>query len=263
MDDSSRPNFERKASSTPHDPLRITQPAVYVDPKRAKSSRGNAVYPYSSSDTYVYGRSFSTAPDALATSPSSESSSSESDIFSDSAISASIEISSTRASSSTETLETTALAIQYPSSATRPSYPRTGSSSDWPRITPDGSRILPPGLPPISRSASSHANGTQPKPEMVWLPPADAMSDTEDDTFVDDSDDVGMQTQGRPVIFAARDDGVRDPRYAGSRPAPAPMRRYSDERATAQQLPIQRMGSEGTRIVRQAPSHHHLRSVTL
>ncbi|TFY57368.1 hypothetical protein EVJ58_g7060 [Rhodofomes roseus] len=240
VNDSSRPKFERKASSTPNDPLRIAQP-VYVDPKNAKSSRGRAVYPYSSIDTYIYDRSFSTAPDALAASPSS--SSSESDIFSESAVSASVDISSTRASSSTETLETTALAIEYPSSASRPSYPRAGASN-W----SDGTRILPPGLPPVSRSASMsiRANGTLPKPGLVWLPPVDAVSDTEDDTFVDDGDDAGM-SQGRPVAFATRDDGARDPRYTGSRSALVPMRRPSDERTTTQQLPLQRGGSEGTR----------------
>ncbi|KZT66631.1 hypothetical protein DAEQUDRAFT_730048 [Daedalea quercina L-15889] len=239
--DVSRPKFERKPSSSPNDPLRISQPAVYVDPKRAKSLRGHDIYPYST-DTYIYDRPFAAATGALATSPSS--SSSESDIFSESAVSASIEISSTRASSSTETLEMTALAIEYPSS-TRPSYPRAGSSSDWSRIAPDGARILPPGLPPISRSGSMRANGTLSGP--VWPPLVDAESDTEDGTFVNDSDDVGMQTQGWPGMPAPRDDGVRDPRYVGPRFGPTPARRYPDERSSTQQFPLQRMDSDAPR----------------
>lgn len=220
--DNTRSHFERKPSASPTDPLRINQPAVYVDPKRAKSSRGREPYIYSSLDTYIYGSSFPAAPDAIATSPSS--SSSDSDIFSDSAVSASIEISSTRASSSTETLETIALAFPHPTQG-RPPYP-----SDWPRITPDGARILPPGLHPVSRNQSNRAALSNPG---AWLS-RDAASDTDDDTFVDEDESM----------LATRNDS-RHPRRAGPLLAPPPVRRVSDERIVTQELPLQRLNSGG------------------
>lgn len=233
--DNARPHFERKLSSSPTDPLRTSQPAVYVDPKRTKSSRGHAPYLYSSFDSYIYGSTFPAAPDALTASPSS--SSSDSDIFSESAISASIEISSTRASSSTETLETMALAVSQPPTASqgRPPYPRSGSSSDWSRITPDGARILPPGLHPISRNPSTRANATFSN-SRPWPPFGDAGSDTDDDTFVDDDE---------PTMLAPREDS-RHPRRGGPHLAPAPARRYSDERPMTEGLPVQRLNPGGT-----------------
>ena len=228
--ENARPQFEGKLSSSPTDPLRTSQPAVYVDTKRSKSSRGRAPYPYSSIDTYIFDAAFPAAPDALTASPSS--SSSDSDIFSESAISASIEISSTLASSSTETLET-ALVVPHLAPRDRPPYARAGSSSDWSRITPDGARMLPPGLHPISRNPSTRANAPFSNPGL-WLPYGDAGSDTDDETYVEDE----------LIMLPPREDS-RYPRRGGPLPAPAPTRRYSDERPMVQEPPAQRLNSGG------------------
>ena len=80
-----------------------------VDAKFSKSQKSYGIYPSLTSDFYIYERSITSASydDELASSPSSDSSSSDSDHFPHTATFASLEISSTRASSSTETLEST------------------------------------------------------------------------------------------------------------------------------------------------------------
>ncbi|KAM5541838.1 hypothetical protein V8D89_004567 [Ganoderma adspersum] len=80
-----------------------------VDTKFSKSQKSYGIYPSLTSDFYIYERSITSASydDELASSPSSDSSSSDSDHFPHTATFASLEISSTRASSSTETLEST------------------------------------------------------------------------------------------------------------------------------------------------------------
>ncbi|OBZ77262.1 hypothetical protein A0H81_02692 [Grifola frondosa] len=94
---------------------------------------------------YIYERSVSSVSDGLASSPSS--SSSDSDIFPESAAFASLEISSTRASSSTETLETTALTIQSSAPHTTNSAPlapsRTTASSMSSRVTQNSTVYAP------------------------------------------------------------------------------------------------------------------------
>ncbi|PCH44666.1 hypothetical protein WOLCODRAFT_139130, partial [Wolfiporia cocos MD-104 SS10] len=202
-----RPAFERRPSTAPsvnHD----NQVAVYevpLEPKRSKS-KSYGIYPSASNNMYIYESSISSS-DALASSPSSESSSSESDPFPEIAMSAAVEISSTRASSSTETLETTAL-VPYSATSSRPHLPHSPTSSDWARITPDGNRVYPPGLMAPARAGipASHSAAES---------PFDSESDSE--TY----DETHLPPPPRPTVMVSR---------SASQAVPPPARRYSDER---------------------------------
>lgn len=129
-----RPETDRK----PQPPgTRSYQLSVYAPPFEPKksSSKPYQIYPSGIPDTFIYERSLSSASDLLA-SPAS-SSSSESDFNGDIRTSL-LEISSTRASSSTETLETAALVAEQTSRRTSsapligatPSLQRSQSSRD-------------------------------------------------------------------------------------------------------------------------------------
>ncbi|KAK7685053.1 hypothetical protein QCA50_011890 [Cerrena zonata] len=111
---STRPDTDKKPSPPG---TRSYQLSVYAPPFEPKNSNSKPyqIYPSNIPDTYIYERSLSSVSDLLA-SPAS-SSSSESDLNGDFGTSL-LEISSTRASSSTETLETTALAVEQTSRRT-------------------------------------------------------------------------------------------------------------------------------------------------
>lgn len=242
----SRSNFERKPSLTPSVAYRITQPAVYeipFDSKRSKSSKNYTIYPGDANDAFIYERSFSSASDALASSPSS--SSSDSEVLSESAVSASLEISSTRASSSTETLETTALAVQYAVNPARPALPRAGSASDWDRITPEGARIYPPGLS-ANPNIPQRAGGI---PPTLALAPrtttVETLSDSDSDTFI--GDEVSMTVQRRPSNSGARVEGSRDQRPPAPPAEPLISRRYSDDQSAPQPTSRTRASSDAYR----------------
>ncbi|KAI8971287.1 hypothetical protein BD414DRAFT_581455 [Trametes punicea] len=90
--------------------VQVTQPVTQpwpVDTKYANSQKGAGylIHHSGESDMYIYERSLLSIDDTLSSSPSSDSSE-DSDLFPDAAM-ANLEISSTRASSSTETLEST------------------------------------------------------------------------------------------------------------------------------------------------------------
>ncbi|KAF9818060.1 hypothetical protein IEO21_03021 [Rhodonia placenta] len=246
----SRSNFERKPSLTPSAAYRITQPAVHhlpLDSKRSKTSKGYGIYPDASNDVYIYERSFSTASDALAS--SSSSSSSDSDFVPESTVSTTVEISSTRASSSTETLETTALTAQYALTGppARPTLTRA-PSSDRARITPDGSRIYPPGLLPNSEGNPYRTLITS-NPNTALLPRSttvETVSESDSDTFIDDEIDMPMSR--RPTNPRQRTDSLREPRATITEPTASLSRRYSDERRdTSQQSQRIRSSTEDSR----------------
>ncbi|TBU52773.1 hypothetical protein BD310DRAFT_981600 [Dichomitus squalens] len=101
------PSQDRRLVQAPAlNPIHPTWP---VDSKLSKLQKSYGIYPSLTSDIYIYERSITSASfdDELASSPSSDSSSSDSDHFARTATYASVEVSSTRASSSTETLEST------------------------------------------------------------------------------------------------------------------------------------------------------------
>ncbi|CCL98047.1 uncharacterized protein FIBRA_00041 [Fibroporia radiculosa] len=232
---SSRPEFERKPSTTSTSAYRITEPVVYelpLEPKRSKTPKSYGIYPSASNDTYIYERSLSSASDALAS--SSSSSSSDADLQAEGVVPAPIDVSSTRASSSTETLETTALRVAYPTPQSRPVLPRSTSSSEWARITPDGSRVYPPGLPSRSENASLRAGVPT---SMALLPRPSTVrpiyDDDDDDTLAEDEIDRPPPMTRRSSSSGARDESLRDARPTGFA---GPTVRYSDERSGAQQV---------------------------
>ena len=121
-----------------------------VETKKSQKSYG--IYPSLTSDIYIYERSITevSLDDDLASSPSSDSSSSsDSDLlYHNTATLASLEISSTRASSSTETLESTLTPA-----------PRHGTL--LPNALPS-SRPPPPSLPAITAAPPPRPASTRP-----------------------------------------------------------------------------------------------------
>ena len=125
--------------------IQVSQPASQpwpVETKYGKSQKGGnyLIYPSLDSDMYIYERSILSVDDALSSSPSSDSSS-DSDLFPDTAM-ANLEISSTRASSSTETLESTL----YTNLTTRNAI--TGNNVLSSHSRPPLAITAPPSLPP-------------------------------------------------------------------------------------------------------------------
>ncbi|KAI0824918.1 hypothetical protein BC628DRAFT_1321544 [Trametes gibbosa] len=124
-----------------------------VDTKYAKSqSKGFLIHPSAQNDIYIYERSILSTDDTLTSSPSSDSSS-DSDLFPDNTMAmARLEISSTRASSSTETLESTL----YVAGANLTSQARgaiTGGGGAVPSLPRPPLAITAP--PSLSRSTST------------------------------------------------------------------------------------------------------------
>ncbi|KAF7797365.1 hypothetical protein EIP86_008560 [Pleurotus ostreatoroseus] len=140
-----------------------------VELERSKSRKQYAIYPGTVPDMYIYEPSVASTTD-LPGSPSSSSSSSSSD--SDTADTFAVEVSSTRASSSTETLEATAFAITNKDALTKgPSpygqIPHTAPARPGP--------VIPPGI--IIPSTTS-----------ARYPPSTGVSGSDDGTVVDQFD---------------------------------------------------------------------------
>ncbi|KAI0336585.1 hypothetical protein GY45DRAFT_1290305 [Cubamyces sp. BRFM 1775] len=132
--------------------IQVSQPASQpwpVETKYGKSQEGGnyLIYPSLDSDMYIYERSILSVDDALSSSPSSDSSS-DSDLFPDTAM-ANLEISSTRASSSTETLESTL----YTNLTIRNAI--TGNNVLSSHSRPPLAITAPPPLPPPPRPTST------------------------------------------------------------------------------------------------------------
>lgn len=210
--------MERKQSSNPVE-TRNTQLSAYArvfEPKRTKVPRPYGIYPAAIPDTYVYERSVSSVSDVL--SSDSSSTSSDSDLNNDSIFEFALEASSTRASSSTETLETTALEAppsNYPiSPASGPVRPST--SPPLPAQTPVGARLT---------RNSSHTSPS--------FPAATPRHATVEEAFDSDSETVISEgagadgyanTQTRAVNPAGSSRGL-----GASLPLSTPIRRGSDE----------------------------------
>ncbi|PIL28260.1 hypothetical protein GSI_09672 [Ganoderma sinense ZZ0214-1] len=190
-----------------------------VDTKLSKSQKSYGIYPSLTSDIYIYERSITSASydDELASSPSSDSSSSDSDHFPHTATFASLEISSTRASSSTETLESTLtvpapgthrnvvasapppLAIAAPprSSPTRPQHDTTSTA-----------RLVIPITRTHSQLQRSISTARVIPPISLASTPLDNLSDSSDsDTAVSDThpdmvvDMAGAHWSGPPTYY--------------------------------------------------------------
>ncbi len=203
----SRPDPARKPSFGRGADFRGNQVLDYeriLDNDRSKSQKPYGIYPGVVPDTYVYERSISSASDL----PGSPSSSSSSDTEGDFAAQFSAEVSSIRASSSTETLEVTAFAAQN-----RDALSAVGPS-------PYGARtqnrpVIPPTtvIPPSSSSPIRNA-------------PFETASDSDDGTVVDD---IEISRSAAP--------GIPQPMMGMPVSVPAPIRRNPDERSTRPQAP--------------------------
>ncbi|KAH9849007.1 hypothetical protein C2E23DRAFT_738186 [Lenzites betulinus] len=132
--------------------VQVPQPGTQlwpVDTKHAKSqAKGFLIHPSTQNDMYIYERSILSADDTLSSSPSSDSSS-DSELFPDTTMAmARLEISSTRASSSTETLEST---LYVGANQARSAI--TGGGGAAPSLPRPPLAITAP--PPLSRSTST------------------------------------------------------------------------------------------------------------
>ncbi|CAL1708467.1 unnamed protein product [Somion occarium] len=208
----SRQDTDRKA--TPPDSRQLSVYAPPFEPKRSKSHRPYQIYPSSVNDTYIYERSVSSASDLLA-SPASTSSS-DSDFSEDHAMSLSLEVSSTRASSSTETLETTALIEQnsrQPFLSVSP--PATQPVAFTTRSSPPG----PAGV------ISSRNHTSRP---VVPFPSVAVASDDDSDTVVSEGD---QENAARPYL--AQSGGVTATSIGASLPLSTPIRRNALERSSS------------------------------
>ncbi|KAI0747177.1 hypothetical protein C8Q80DRAFT_825730 [Daedaleopsis nitida] len=243
-----------------------------VETKHSKSQKSYGIYPSLTSDIYIYERSISSVSldDDLTHSPSSDSSS-DSDLLYGTATHANLEISSTRASSSTETLESTLTAPR--------TFPNTTSSLPPPRpaITapqrPASTRPPPPAetsaafarsAVPLTR-ADSHAqrnisiSHTTVPPIQLASAPLDDPSDSDSDTVISDShandmvvDMLGAHWAGPPSYsypsristpFHRESDSRTGPSSTYRRDAPAPSvpisRDSRDPPATRPSAPLQ------------------------
>lgn len=212
-----RPEAERKSASIPVE-TRSSQLSAYArvfEPKRSKQQRPYGIYPTAIPDTYIYERSVSSASDIL--SSDSSSTSSDSDINAESLAEFSVEISSTRASSSTETLETTALDWHpHVSTAAPPTGPLRSSPPTAPTPTAVRART-------ISQSASASYPPIQPR--RVSVEEAfDSDSETVISEGAEDANHATSRTQTSTSIHAGPSRGL-----GTSLPLSTPIRRNSTE----------------------------------
>ena len=216
-----RPESERKPLSHPVE-TRTTQLSAYArvfEPKRSSSKpqRPYGIYPTAIPDTYIYERSVSSASDVL--SSDSSSTSSDSDLNAESLVEFALEVSSTRASSSTETLETTALDAQTRFSTSPPSNAplRSSSPSTTPQ-TPAGTRV--------TRSTSQ-------SPTSPTYPTGSSRRVSAEEAFDSDSETVisdGVEGVGYGSSQAQASSSAGTSRGLGaSLPLSTPIRRGSDE----------------------------------
>ncbi|CDO71134.1 hypothetical protein BN946_scf184845.g4 [Trametes cinnabarina] len=152
--------------------VQVSPPALQpwpVDTKYAKSQKGGSylIHPSHESDVYIYERSILSVDDTLSSSPSSDSSE-DSDLFEETQM-ANLEISSTRASSSTETLESTL----YTNLTARGTIGVTANNAVPSRsrpplaITAPPLRPMPPARPASTRPALDNSCAARPTVPLV------------------------------------------------------------------------------------------------
>ncbi|EIW51606.1 uncharacterized protein TRAVEDRAFT_54361 [Trametes versicolor FP-101664 SS1] len=243
--------------------VQVPQPASQpwpVDTKYGKSqSKGYLIHPSPELDMYIYERSILSTDDGLSSSPSSDESS-DLELFPDNSLAMSrLEISSTRASSSTETLEatlhnTSRNAITggggaVPSlSQTRPPLAITAPPPPPPyptstRPPPEQSIPVIPVRPTLTRTESSY----RPRKTSISHPvypiqfsSADARSDSDDSTLLNENPgDMVVDMYG-----ASNSNWGMSSSVAHSARSTTPFRRDSDSRAPSSSAPPPRARRE-------------------
>lgn len=223
----SRTDSQRKHSFNPPQESRNTLSA-YARPfesKRTKSARPYGIYPTAIPDTYIYERSVSSASDILSSADSSSSSDSD---LTESLVSLSIEVSSTRASSSTETLDT----ILGSNTA---EIPR--------RIEATPSRSSPPSTGPtpvipsteLARTRSQSPTSGRAPAQSSHSPPSNLSRRPTVETVSDDDSDTVVSEEGQVDRLLPDTLGDLPPSTApgASQQLPAPIARSPDERLPA------------------------------
>ncbi|KAI0674663.1 hypothetical protein C8Q78DRAFT_1076269 [Trametes maxima] len=211
-----------------------------VDTKYAKSQKGYSIHPSLEGDgVFVYERSILSVDD-LSSSPSSDSSS-DSELYPEVELAMSrLEISSTRASSSTETLESTL----YPNLQSR--GPINGNAAAPGLSRPPLAITAPPPRPPSTRPPTDSSPGVRPAPvpvtrsdshrprttsishavHPIQFSSADAASDSDSDTLFSEGNPDAMVVDMLGASQAwSTPMGI--PQYARSS---APSRRDADQR---------------------------------
>ncbi|OJT08272.1 hypothetical protein TRAPUB_811 [Trametes pubescens] len=243
--------------------VQIPQPASQpwpVDTKYGKSqSKGYLIHPSPELDMYIYERSILSADDGLSSSPSSDESS-DLELFPDNTLAmARLEISSTRASSSTETLESTLYNTSrnaitggggaVPSlSQTRPPLAITAPPPPPPHTTstrppPEQSIPVIPVRPTLTRTESSYRPRTTSISHAVHPIQFSSAGARPDDS---DSDTLFSENEADRMVVdmmgASR--WAMSPSIAHSARSPTPFRRDSDSRAPSASAPAPRARRE-------------------
>ncbi|KAI0646664.1 hypothetical protein C8Q79DRAFT_1010253 [Trametes meyenii] len=229
----------------------VSQPGAQpwpVDTKYAKSQKGFSIHPSLAGDgVFVYERSILSVDD-LSSSPSSDTSS-DSELYPEVELALSrLEISSTRASSSTETLESTL----YPDLQSR--GPITGSAAAPGLARPPLAITAPPPRPPSTRPPTDSNPAVRPAPAPVPISrsdshrprtasvshavhpiqfsTADTASDSDSDTLFSEGnpDTMVVDMLGASQAWSAP---MGTPQYARG---PMPSRRDSDQRVPSSRL---------------------------
>ena len=207
-----------------------------IDTKLSKSQKSYGIYPSLTSDIYIYERSITSASfdDELASSPSSDSS--DSDHFPHTATFASVEVSSTRASSSTETLESTLTArapgthpnvvASVPPPLSIAAAPRPPSTRPRHDSTHTARPVIPVTHTQSQLQRSISVSRVVP-PIALGSAPLDNLSDGSDsDTAVSDTHIDGMVVD----MLGAHLSGPSSYPYSGRDSAPFRTRRDSTDR---------------------------------
>lgn len=242
--------------------VQVPQPASQpwpVDTKYGKSqSKGYLIHPSPELDMYIYERSILSTDDGLSSSPSSDESS-DLELFPDNSLAMSrLEISSTRASSSTETLESTLYNTSrnaitggggaVPSlSQTRPPLAITAPPPPPPyptstRPPPEQGIPVIPVRPTLTRTESSYRARKTSISQPVYpiqYPNADARADSDDGTLLNENPDEDMVVD----MFGASNWAIPSS-IPNSTRSTTPFRRDSDSRTPPASAPPPRARRE-------------------
>ncbi|KAI0366051.1 hypothetical protein BV20DRAFT_1003016 [Pilatotrama ljubarskyi] len=261
----SRSDAERKQPPVPLSQdrrlVQVPQPATQpwpVDTKYGKShSKGFLIHPSLDSDMFIYEPSILSVDDVLSSSPSSDTSSDSDLMFAETAM-ANLEISSTRARSSTETLESTLFtnlsgrhAITGNNAVPSLSRPPLAITAPPPR--PASTRPPEPNAArpviPLTRADSQRARTTSISHVVhpIQFTGLDATSDSDSDTVVSETQvdnmvvdmlgtshwsmHAGMSQAARSATPFRRDSDPRIPSSAQRRDAPDGARDVRDAAA--------------------------------
>lgn len=254
---SSRSDSQRKHSlSVPQDTRgTLSTHATPFDPKRSKS-RPYGIYPSAIADTYIYERSMSSASDILASADSS-SSSDESDLT-ESVVSLNIEISSTRASSSTETLDSTLA----------PSPPQTPRRIEATPPRPSTSSAIPPTPVPATelvRIRSQSPTSGRLNTQTSHSPPSNLRRRPTVETVSDDDSETVVSEEGREIDRLPGDasggSSVRPTSGTAPRRSPQPEVLTPVSRSPNDRLPAHPRIREAVAISRSSSRHANLSPV--